>query len=109
MLPERDRQDDRVGLECIAQRPGDDVTSDRASLRRQCLGRAAARDGHLDVLAGESLGESLANLAETYNCVTHDTSPICVDIEPLSRRSASELRKTDADGDFAGGHEAAVR
>jgi hypothetical protein len=34
MFPERDRQDDRFGVECIAQRLGDDRGSNRLSLRR---------------------------------------------------------------------------
>jgi hypothetical protein len=42
MFPERDRQDDCVGLECIPQRLGDDRGSNRPSLRRQRLGRPAA-------------------------------------------------------------------
>ncbi len=57
MLPERDRQDDCVGLECIPQRLGDDHGSNRPSLRRQRLGRPAARDGDVDVFAGEGVGE----------------------------------------------------
>src|SRR5207245_5269988 len=53
MLPERDRQDDRVGLECVPQRPGDDRGSNRPSLRRQRLGRPSARYCYVDVLTGE--------------------------------------------------------
>src|SRR3982074_445642 len=81
MLPERDRQDDCVGLECIPQRLGDDRGSNRPSLRRQRLGRPAARDGHLDVLTGEGPGESLAYRTESYNRIAHNTSPIRVDID----------------------------
>ena len=70
MLPERDGQDDCVGLECIPQRLGDDRGSNRPSLRRQRLGRPAARDGHL-VFTGEGPGEGLAYLSESYNCIAH--------------------------------------
>src|SRR5260221_10776740 len=66
MLPERDRQDDCVGLECIPQRLGDDRGSNRPSLRRQRLGRPAARDGHIDVFTGEGMSEGLAYLPESY-------------------------------------------
>ena len=58
MLPERDRQYDCVGLECIPQRLGDDRGSNRPSLRRQRLGRPAARDGHVDVFTGEGVGKA---------------------------------------------------
>ena len=76
MLPEWDRQDDRVGLECFPQRLGDDRGSNRPSLRRQRLGRPAARDGHVDVFTGEGVGEGLAYLTESYNRVAHNASPI---------------------------------
>src|SRR6195256_3373913 len=81
MLPERDRQDDCVGLECIPQRLGDDRGSNRPSLRRQRLGRPAARDGHVDVFTGEGVGEGLAYLTESYNRVAHNASPIRVGID----------------------------
>ncbi|CCV11896.1 hypothetical protein MESS4_350007 [Mesorhizobium sp. STM 4661] len=81
MLPERDRQDDCVGLECIPQRLGDDRGSNRPSLRRQRLGRLAARDGHVDIFTGEGVGEGLAYSAESYNRIAHNTSPIRVDID----------------------------
>src|SRR5580692_9741349 len=73
MLPERDCQDDCVGLECIPQRLSDDRGSNRPSLRRQRLGRPAARDGHLDVLTGEGPSESLAYRTESYNRIAHNT------------------------------------
>jgi len=38
MFPERDRQDDCVGLERIPQRLGDDRGSNRPSLRRNASG-----------------------------------------------------------------------
>src|SRR5471032_740918 len=71
MFPERDRQDDCVGLERIPQRLGDDRGSNRPSLRRQRFGRPATRDGHVDVLTGKGVGEGLTYLAESYNCVAH--------------------------------------
>src|ERR1700687_439845 len=74
MFPERDRQDDCVGLECIFQRLGDNRGANRPSLRRQHFSRPAARDGHVDVFTGEGLGEGLAHLAESYNCVAHNFS-----------------------------------
>src|SRR6202451_4281229 len=82
MLPERDRQDDCVGLECIPQRLGNDRGSNRPSLRRQCLGQPAARDGHVDVFTGKGEGEGLTYLAESYNRIAHNASPIRVDIVP---------------------------
>src|ERR1700736_3855202 len=71
MFPERDRQDDCVGLECIPQRLGDDRGSNRPSLRCQRLGGPATRNGHVDVFTGEGVGEGLAYLSESYNCVAH--------------------------------------
>src|ERR1700733_10318329 len=76
MLPERDRQDDCVGLKRILQRLGDDRGSNRPSLRCQRLWRPTTRDGHFDVLTSKGVGESLAYLAESYNCVFHNVSPI---------------------------------
>jgi hypothetical protein len=81
MLPERDRQDDCVGLERIPQRLGDDRGSNRPSLRRQRFGRPATRHSHVDVLAGEGVGEGLAYGTESYNRIAHDTSPIRVYID----------------------------
>src|ERR1700723_2099558 len=88
MFPERDRQDDCVGLECIPQRLGDDRGSNRPSLRRQRLGRPAARDGHVDVSTGEGVGEGLAYLSESYNCVAHNVSRIRVDIDSPTFKGA---------------------
>src|SRR5450755_1618574 len=81
MFPERDRQDDRVGLECIPQRLGDDRGANLPSQRCQRLGRPAARDGHVDVFTGEGVGEGLTYLSESYNCIAHNVSPILVDID----------------------------
>src|SRR6185437_4323971 len=78
MLPERDCQDDCVGLECVPQRLGDDRGSNRPSPRRQRLGRPAARDGHLDVLTCEGVGEGLAYRTESYNRIAHNASPILI-------------------------------
>ena len=75
MFPERYRQDDCVGLECIPQRLGDDRGSNRPSQRRQRLGRPAARNGHVDVSTGEGMGEGLADLTEANNCIAHNISP----------------------------------
>src|SRR6185312_12416444 len=95
MLPERDRQGDCVGLERILQRPGDDRGSNRPSLRRQCLGRSAARDGHVDVFTGEGAGEGLAYRTESYNCVAHNASPIRVDIDSPAFQMAEKPPSTD--------------
>ena len=35
------------------------------------LGRPATRDCYVDVFTGEGVGEGLAYLAESYNCVAH--------------------------------------
>ena len=50
--------------------------SNRPSLRCQRLGRPAARDGHVDVFTGEGVGQGLAYLTESYNCIAHNVSPI---------------------------------
>src|SRR6202161_1742927 len=71
MFTARNRQDDCVSLECILQRLGDDRGSNRPSLRSQGLGGPATRNGHVDVFTGEGVGEGLAYLAESYNCVAH--------------------------------------
>src|ERR1700722_8276194 len=76
ILPERDRQDDRVGIEGIPQRIGNHRWANRPRLRRQRFGRPAARDGHVDVFTGEGMGEGLTYLAESYDRVAHHTSPI---------------------------------
>src|ERR1700681_3265612 len=95
MLPERDRQDDRVGLECSPQRLGDDRGSNRPSLRRQRLGRPAACDGHVDVLTGEGPGQSLAYRNEACNRIAHNTSPIRVDIDSPAFQMAEKPPSTD--------------
>src|SRR5438270_11591374 len=100
MLPERDRQDDCVGLDCIPQRLGDDRGSNRPSLRRQRLGRPAARDGHLDVLTGEGVGEGLAYRTESYNRIAHNTSPIRVDIDSPDLQMAEKPPSTDNSSPF---------
>src|SRR5580765_3988941 len=84
MFPERDCQDDGVGHKCILQRPGDDGRSNRPCLRRQRLRRPATRDSHVDVFTGERMGERLAYLAESDNCISHTISPFRIDT--LSRR-----------------------
>jgi hypothetical protein len=84
MFPERDRQDDRVGLECIPQRLGDDRGANLPSQRRQRLGRPAARNGHVDFFAGEGVGEGPTYLSESYNCIAHNVSPILVDTDSQS-------------------------
>ena len=88
MFPERDRQDDCVGLECTPQRLGDDRGSNRPSLRRQRLGRPAARNGHIDVFTGEGVSEGLAYLPESYNRIAHISSPIHVDIDSTAFNGA---------------------
>src|SRR6202453_2144358 len=88
MLPERDRQDDCVGVERIPQRLGDDRGSNRPSLRRQRLRRPAARDGHVDVSTGEGVGEGLAYLPESYNRKAHNVSLIRVDIDSPAFKGA---------------------
>src|ERR1700754_4878304 len=95
MLPERDRQDDGVGLECIPQRLGDNRGSNRPSLRRQRLGRPAARDGHVDVFTGEGVCEGLADLTESYNRVAHNASPIRVGIDSPELKRAEKPPATD--------------
>src|SRR5580698_5292829 len=91
MLPERDRQDDCVGLERIPQRLGNDRGSNRQSLRRQRIGRPAARYCYVDVLTGEGVGECLAYLSESYDCVAHMSPPILFAIDPTDRISLIAL------------------
>ena len=38
-------------------------------------GGAAAREGHVDVFTGEGVGEGLAYLTESYNCIAHNIFP----------------------------------
>src|SRR5207245_10677672 len=78
---ERDCEDDCIGLRCIPQRLGEDRVANRPSLRRQRLGRTAARDGHVDVFTGEGPGEGLAYPTESYNSVAHNTSPIRIGLD----------------------------
>src|SRR6266567_4301549 len=115
MFPERDRQDDCVGLECIPQRLGGDYGSNRPSLRTQRLGGPATRNGHVDVLAGEGVGEGLTYLSESYNCVAQNVSPIRVDIDSqpsrardIKFRSVATFRKRPAVNHFAGGREVSL-
>src|SRR6202171_3915998 len=103
MFPERDRQDDCVGLECIPQRLGDDRGSNRPSLRCQRLGGPATRNGHVDVFTGEGVGGGLTYLSESYNCVAHNVSPIRIDIDSqpstardIKFRSVATFRKRPA-------------
>ena len=77
MFTEWDRQDDYVGIECIPQRLGDDRGSNRPEPPSPTLRPPAARDGNVDVFTGEG-GEGLAYLAESYNCLAHNVSPIRV-------------------------------
>src|ERR1700720_1736175 len=95
MLPERDRQDDCVGLECFPQRLGDDRGSNRPSLRRQRLGRPTARDNHVNVFTGEGVGEGLAYLTESYNRVVYNASPIRVDNDSPALQMAEKPPSTD--------------
>src|SRR5579863_3628848 len=94
MFPERDRQDDCVGLECIPQRLGHHRGSNRPSLQCQRLGRPAARDGHVDVFTGEGVGEGLAYLTESYNRIAHNTYPINVDMIPPTFQMAEKPPST---------------
>ena len=59
--------------------------------------------GHFYAAAGKRLRESLADLAEADNCVAH------ILLLQITELGTLELRKAAVDGDFAGGHEAAVR
>jgi hypothetical protein len=59
MFPERDRQDDCVGLECIPQRLGDDRGSNRPSLANASGGRRLAT-----YLTGEGVGEGYLGILQ---------------------------------------------
>ncbi len=54
------------------------VGSDRLGLLRQCLGRPAASDGHVDVLAGEGVGEGWPILPESYDWRSYSTELILI-------------------------------
>jgi hypothetical protein len=71
MLIEQDSQEDGVRRERFLERFGDDRKSNRPSLQCQLLGRAAARDGHVDVVTRKGVSEGLTYLAEPNNCVAH--------------------------------------
>src|ERR1039457_5469942 len=104
MFPERDRQDDCVGLECIPQRLGDNRGSNRPSLWRQRLGRAAARDGHVDGFTGEGVCEGLSDLTESYNRIAHNGSPIRVRTKVREATApGSDLRHASIDGEIYAG------
>src|SRR5205823_13845259 len=60
------------------------------SLRGQRFRRPATRDSDVDFLAGERVGEGLAYLAESDNCIAHNVSPIHVDIDPNRRLQIAE-------------------
>jgi hypothetical protein len=55
--------------------------SNRQSLRHQRLARPVARDGNVDAFTGERAGEGLSYRTETYNRITHITSPILIDVD----------------------------
>jgi hypothetical protein len=68
------------------------------------------RNGHVDVFAGEGVGEGLTYLSESYNCIAHSVSPILVDIDsqPSTARdikfcSVDTFHKRPAVNHFAGG------
>jgi hypothetical protein len=99
-------------FECILQRLGDNRGSNRPSLRRQRLGGPATRNGNVDVFTGEGVGEGLAYLAESYNRIAHDASPIHVDVDIDLRpstalddpfRCVATFRKRPAVNHFVGG------
>src|ERR1700693_2051371 len=52
-----------------------DLATTVGPIARACGANASggrrARDGHVDVFTGEGVGEGLAYLAESYNCVAH--------------------------------------
>src|SRR6185369_11972685 len=84
------RQDDGVGLKSRLQRGGDDRRSNRTSLRRQRLRRPATRDCHVDVFTGERVGERLAYLAESDNCISHTISPFRIDTSSPALNAACD-------------------
>src|ERR1700722_10459601 len=72
MFPKWDRQEDDVGLERFLQRLGNNLSSNRTSLRFQFHGQTAACDRHVDIFTREGVGQGLAYLAESNNCVAHN-------------------------------------
>src|SRR5574337_122066 len=80
MFLERNGQKDHVRLDGFRQRPGDDRGSDGLRLRQERFGRAPAGDGDFDVVAGEGVGEGLADGAETDDCVVHVVLHFCTRI-----------------------------
>ena len=85
MFPKWDRQEDDVGLERFLQRFGNNLSSNLTSLRFQFLGQAAACDRHVDIFTREGVGQGLAYLAESNNCVAHNFLQYLLVL--LSRRS----------------------
>jgi hypothetical protein len=70
MFPERDRQDDCVGLECIPQRLGDDRGSNRPSLRRQRLAYRAKLNV-IELIGGRKEYPLHDNLQQCTQSSTH--------------------------------------
>lgn len=77
--------------------------------------RLGMSPGPIAAASGECLGKRLANLAEADNCVAHGwflgslrPAGSGFRMERLAGREKSDLRQAAINGNFAGGHEAAV-
>src|SRR3546814_17944708 len=90
-------QKDDVCLHSFRQCFGNDPGSDRSRIGCKAFRVASGCNGYVDAASGKRPGKSLADLAEANNCVVHIFS------------FGSDLRQATVDGDFAGGHETAVR
>jgi hypothetical protein len=67
-----------------------DLATTLGPIARACganaWGSRAARNGHVDVFTGK--GEALTYLAESYNRIAHDVSPLRVDIDSPAFKGA---------------------
>src|SRR3984885_3580009 len=94
---ETDSQKDDVRLDCFRECFGNDRGSDRG--RSGCKAFRVARgcNGYFNALSGKRLSQSLADLAESYDCIAHNASPI------WCQRWGSDLRHASIDGEIYSG------
>src|SRR5476651_268117 len=71
MRLETDSQKDNVRLDRFRQFFGNDRWSNRGRCRSEAFRVASCGNGYFDALAGKRLGEALADIAKTDNCVAH--------------------------------------
>src|ERR1700722_15944554 len=73
---ETDSQKDDVRLGRLRESFGNDRGSDRGRSGCKALRVARGGNGYFNALSGKRLGQRLADLAESYDCIAHNASPI---------------------------------